>query len=767
MDYLRLCLCVFAASCAAPSGTSLRLRVELEEAWSLTALSLRLVSATGDTQTNANEELADELLIPLSDGWAGSELSLQVTGLRDGEPWAMGTAALTPSLGEENAATVVLSRVPCGAWCEPGETQCEGDGVSICEEKEGCSVWSAPVACASEAPFCSLGACGVACVDECAAGEVRCAGPLAGQTCGDFDTDDCLDWGPALSCAGEQVCSAGRCAAECTSECEEGALACRDGGVTSCGDLNADGCMEWSPARPCAYGQSCEGGVCQNIDECTDECSAPSCDGVSFSACGQFDLDACLDRSPGTSCVPSDPCMEGICTPSGCESVPRVCDAPPAATCEGSELVRFSRSGTCQAARGCVYPETLSTCPNGCESGACRSPCDGAACTQSENACQANVGTCMGDGTCVYAPIRGACDDGDGCTQDDTCNGGVCIGTPIACETPPETTCVDASTLRSFEGGSCRSGACDYVPRDLTCDHGCEAGECLPNRCHGACVPQLLAGRQHTPYSIALDDTHVYWTNYDSGVLRSWHGGSFRESIAGGQHGASEVALDATHVYWTNTTGDQVMRALKDGTERQTVASEQDGASGIAVDDTHVYWTSAAADEVMSARKDGTFIRVLATGQDGARDIAVDRTHIYWTNPLSFQVMRARKNGSGLETLAIHQWGAYRITLDDTHVYWTNANGGQVMRALKDGTGLEALASGQDSPAGIVVDATHVYWTNTTGDQVMRALKDGTGRQTVASGQDGVRGLGLDTTYVYWANSGSDEVMRLPLCCIP
>ena len=75
-----------------------------------------------------------------------------------------------PVRGDEVAATLVLSRLPCGAWCTAGARMCVGDGVAVCEQRDSdeCLEWSDPVECSDDAPYCSLGVCADECIDECA-----------------------------------------------------------------------------------------------------------------------------------------------------------------------------------------------------------------------------------------------------------------------------------------------------------------------------------------------------------------------------------------------------------------------------------------------------------------------------------------------------------------------------------------------------------------------------------------------------------------------
>src|SRR6185369_16121132 len=96
-----------------------------------------------------------------------------------------------------------------------------------------------------DTPYCSFGVCAKTCVDECAPGEKRCAGPGAVMICGQADSDSCSDWLAPVACAPDETCSGGSCAKSCQDECAVNEDRCMGNGRITCGDLNGDGCREW------------------------------------------------------------------------------------------------------------------------------------------------------------------------------------------------------------------------------------------------------------------------------------------------------------------------------------------------------------------------------------------------------------------------------------------------------------------------------------------------------------------------------------------
>ena len=597
---LSAALVLLLASCG-HAPTSVRLQVQYDDSWALTAFDVAARSQS------SHPDAAHELVLEVPDGWAGAPLSIQVTGLQGDERWAHGEVQVTPAVGSEVTATVVLARLPCGAWCTPGATRCEGDGVVACEQRDSdmCMEWSTAVPCGPDAPSCSLGVCRSECVDECAQGETRCAGPSGMQQCGNVDSDSCLEWKDVVTCADGQTCSNGQCADTCTDECAEGDVSCRDSGVVHCGDLNADGCLEWGPVMPCDSGQSCQAGACQAVDSCTDECTAAMCNGMTLTQCGNYDLDPCLEPSPGTSCVPSDPCMEGRCTVDGCQSAPKVCNDPPSPTCVDANTLRtFMSSGTCSAGT-CTYPHSDTTCPSGCDAGSCVDGCAGVTCDSPPSVCYQSTGTCGGGGTCSYDPHDGvSCDDGDPCTSGDTCASGACSGTAVSCDSPPSPTCTDASTLRTYmSSGTCGSdGTCSYPHTDTTCPSGCSGGACSASCTPGPWTTDVVdsaasfmsitvdsSSLPHISYvgGPALDRLHYARRNPDG----SWSVGTVDDTTNAGEGTSIAVGPSGgVHIaYYDQTNGD--LRYAHEDAGGSWVLGTVDSAgdvgfsSSIAVDD--------------------------------------------------------------------------------------------------------------------------------------------------------------------------------------
>jgi hypothetical protein len=258
--------------------------------------------------------------------------------------------------------------------------------------------------------------------------------------------------------------------------------ACCDG----CDPINEGGGCDDGDA--CSLSDTCQAGacsgtgavVCQPIDQCH---AAGQCDPAS-GECSTPELADGTACDDGDACTQTDTCQAGAC--SGSDAV--VCQ--PIDQCHAA--------GQCDPASGeCSTPELADG--TGCD--------DGDACTQTDT-CQAGacsgadpvvcqpIDQCHAAGTCDPASGQCStpaladgtgCDDGDACTQSDSCQAGVCVGAdPVVCE--PLDQCHVA--------GSCdpQTGSCSQPAAEdgSACDDGnpCTGDDACSS---GACTGQALA----------------------------------------------------------------------------------------------------------------------------------------------------------------------------------------------------------------------------------------------------------------------------------
>lgn len=331
-----------------------------------------------------------------------------------GEPLACGAGA---------ACVDGRCTTACAASCGEGEALCSGGGLRRCvTDSEGCRVLGAVEDC-GEGERCDDGACvptDQVCTDACArTGAGECAGD-GYRRCGQFDDDPCLELGPTVDCGDGETCRDGQCVASCTDACSPGDVRCQEGGVQSCGDFDDDSCLEFGPTRSCGDLERCDDGVCvPEARVCTHSCPAENetvCDGDALRQCGNYDDDNCLELSPGVDCGPRSACRSGACQ--------QVCeDACVAATlrCAGEGVE------VCQLGPGpCLAWAPYAACADDerCFRGQCvpeEEPC--------ESVCEAGAARCVEEGRQRCVSTFDGCfgwADPEPCPADTRCAEGTC-----------------------------------------------------------------------------------------------------------------------------------------------------------------------------------------------------------------------------------------------------------------------------------------------------------------------------------------------------
>ena len=251
------------------------------------------------------------------------------------------------------------------------------------------------------------------------------------------------------------------------------------------------------PELDVCYTDLCVGVVCKAADQCH---VAGTCD----PATGQCSNPPAQDGSScddGNSCTQTDTCQAGacvgsspvVCTASGQCHVAGVCD-PATGQCSNPAA---SDGTACSDGNNCTQTDT-------CQAGACVGS-NAVVCTASDQ-CHA-AGTCdPATGQCLNpaAADGTACNDGNGCTQTDTCQSGSCIGgNPVVCVASDQCHVAGAcnpltglcSNPIAANGTSCNDG------NSCTQTDTCQSGACTGNnpvvctasdQCHvaGTCNPQ-------------------------------------------------------------------------------------------------------------------------------------------------------------------------------------------------------------------------------------------------------------------------------------
>ncbi|HTR51024.1 MAG TPA: hypothetical protein VMJ10_09990 [Kofleriaceae bacterium] len=140
---------------------------------------------------------------------------------------------------------------------------------------------------------------------------------------------------------------------------------------------------------------------------------------------------------------------------------------------QGETVCSGEATITCElGSNGCYGWSQPAACPSAmpyCSDGACAPACS--------NDCSQ-----IGETDCDGVAVR-TCQ----ASQTDTC---LHWSVPVACDAPPDPTCISSTTLRTYGAGTCASGACSYPPTDTPCQAPANGtATCSTDQCGYTCNP--------------------------------------------------------------------------------------------------------------------------------------------------------------------------------------------------------------------------------------------------------------------------------------
>lgn len=292
----------------------------------------------------------------------------------------------------------------------------------------------------------------------------------------------------------------------------------------------------------------------------------------------------------------------------------------------------------------------------------------------------------------------------------------------------------------------------------------------------GGSVPTTIATGQLSPRAVAVDSTHVYWSNYgtfpeaNGSVMKAPKNGGAVTPLATGLTGPTAIAIDASNVLCVVYNANQVIKVPKAG-GAPTLVGTGGYSTDIAVDATHFYWNrfdGTAAIMKYPLMQGGSTVAVLSV-QSSISQFEIDATSVYWINYGAGRINRAPLAVGGIEVLASGQSYPSALAVDASNVYWKTDGGLIVKVGLSGGTPVvlaaaqEALTA-QDSMA---VDGARVYWSD-AGDypqsngRIMAVSVGGGATIEIAAGQARPVGVAVDVTHVYWASAADGTIRRAP-----
>lgn len=283
-------------------------------------------------------------------------------------------------------------------------------------------------------------------------------------------------------------------------------------------------------------------------------------------------------------------------------------------------------------------------------------------------------------------------------------------------------------------------------------------------------TPITVASGQIKTWSVAADDSFVYWTDCGDNpstrngkVMRAPKAGGAPTTLAANESCPTTLSLDADNVYYLVNDPSQLFsmnlkRVAKTGGAAATLVAGQDIRS-FAVDDAGVYWTicdlTRATGAVLRLAKSGGTPATIDSNKGCFFDVAVDADNVYWIEERG--IMRAAKAGGAASVLAPAQFHPRQLVLDETNAYWIAD--AYIMQIPKTGGTPNALVAGQKDISTLTVDSANVYWTNAAG-ALMKINKRGGMPFLVANASAPLNAITVDNATIFWTNLGS-AVMKV------
>ncbi len=294
--------------------------------------------------------------------------------------------------------------------------------------------------------------------DSCNPGSGSCVFAANAEPCDDGSACTTGDTCGGGGCSGNsKVCNDGK---PCTID------SCNPTTGTCVSSQIADGnpCDDGSV---CSQKDTCTGGECVGQKIVCDDgnaCTIDSCDGKS----GCQAVPGPGGCSDGNACTSGDTCQGGACVPGGASS----CDDDNPCTTD-----------SCTPIAGCSHSSSGGNCndDNACTSG---DACKNGACLGTAVVCNdSNLCTndsCDTQAGCQFVNNAALCSDGNVCTTDDVCQGGKCLGLlVIDCnDFNPCTTDVCDPKLACQHKAIADGSKCDDG-NGCTVQDACVAGKCL------------------------------------------------------------------------------------------------------------------------------------------------------------------------------------------------------------------------------------------------------------------------------------------------
>ena len=290
------------------------------------------------------------------------------------------------------------------------------------------------------------------------------------------------------------------------------------------------------------------------------------------------------------------------------------------------------------------------------------------------------------------------------------------------------------------------SGKCLDDPRFNTTD----GTQLILYTCNGGRNQDWTLSAAATPF--------LYWTDDEFGsvgqgaISEASLAGTSPQPIVTGLDSPGAVAVDGSHIYWTDDG--RISEANLDGTSPHTIITGGE-AFGIAVDGNVLYWTDFATGTIRGTSLDGGGTWTIVTGPGDPFALAVDGSSLYWTDAATGTISEANLDGTSPHVIVAGLRYPYGLAVDGSHIYWTdlgyadaNWGDGTISEANLDGTSGHVIVTGQDQPVGLAVFGSNLYWADQgngppVDGTISEASLDGTSPHTIVVGPAAPQGVAV------------------------
>jgi len=295
----------------------------------------------------------------------------------------------------------------------------------------------------------------------------------------------------------------------------------------------------------------------------------------------------------------------------------------------------------------------------------------------------------------------------------------------------------------------------------------CAAAGCARQRADGRLTGAvLLAGSRdgvRRPYGVAVDARRVYWTERgDGGAIRSVAkaGGPVQTLMRGTSPYAWFCAVDDRHVYWTEFDAGVLRRVPTAGGPPETLARGLGNPGQLAVRGGRIFWVEYSANVIRRLWPGHGGPEIFAAGLAGPQAIAVDDEAVYWTEFSDPPLLRRRSLAGGpIVTLASVRPECW-LVLAGPWLWWTETRG-EVRRMSRGGGTVQNLAPIPLSGAFAAATSAFFYWSEEHGHVLKRLPMAGGTAETVLTNLKHPTVMAGDASAIYWADPETDAIYAL------